>query len=98
MSTPSLTEEGEILAGPWHDAFGFLVRSDMYLKKVVSFLPASGTATEIGIRIPEREIPLLRGYENRGLKEMEKISNMKIKYIKPDYHIPSGRIEVDVIG
>lgn len=98
MSTPSLLEEGEIIAGPWHNAFGFLVRSNIYFKKITPFLPAAGSASQIGIRIPEREIPLLRGYENVGFKKIEKICNSKIQYIKPDNNIPSGHIEVDLIG
>ena len=98
MAAPSLLSDGEILAGPWHSAFGFLVRSDMYLKKILPFLPAYGTASEIGIRMPENEIPLLRGHENTGLKKIENLSKIKIQYVRPDYHIPSGRIEVDVIG
>ena len=97
MSTPSLLEDGEILAGPWHSAFGFLVRSDMYLKKIIPFLPSPGTTSEIGIRIHEREIPLLRGYKNIGLKKIEKIGKTKIQYIRPEPHIASGRIEVDII-
>ncbi|MBN1905812.1 MAG: radical SAM protein [Deltaproteobacteria bacterium] len=98
MSTPSLLEEGEILAGPWHDAFGFLVRSDIYLKKVIPLLPAQGTASIIGIRMAEREIPLLRGYENKGVKKIEDIFNLKIEYIRAEGHIPSGKIEVDILG
>ena len=97
MSSPSLLEEGEITAGPWHNAFGFLVRSDIYLKKIMPLLPAAGTAAEIGIRMPEREIPLLRGYENKGLQKIERTCNFKIKYIRPDNNIPFGHIEVDVI-
>ena len=27
MSSPSLREAGQIVAGPWHEAFGFLVRT-----------------------------------------------------------------------
>ena len=97
MATPSLLEEGEIIAGPWHNAFGFLVRSDMYMQKILQLLPVAGTATEIGIRMPEREVPMLRGYENKGLEKIEKFSAVKIQYIKPDNNIPSGHIEVDVI-
>jgi histone acetyltransferase (RNA polymerase elongator complex component) len=98
MSTPSLLEEGEILAGPWHNAFGFLVRADIYMNKIMPFLPAPGTASIIGIRMPEREIPLLRGYENKGVKKIEEVCKAEIEYIRPDSHIPSGRIEVDIIG
>jgi histone acetyltransferase (RNA polymerase elongator complex component) len=97
MSTPSLLKEGEILAGPWHNAFGFLVRADIYMNKIMPFLPAPGTASIIGIRIPEREIPLLRGYENKGFKKIEEICAAKIRYIRPENSIPSGRIEVDIL-
>jgi histone acetyltransferase (RNA polymerase elongator complex component) len=97
MSTPSLLEEGEILAGPWHDAFGFLVRADIYMNKIIPFLPVPGTASEIGIRVSEREIPLLRGYENQGVKKIEETCGAKIQYIKPDNRLQPGRIEVDIL-
>ena len=97
MSTPSLLEEGEILAGPWHNAFGFLVRSDIYFKSISSMLPEAGTAAEIGIRLPQKEIPLLRGHKNMGIKQLEKQTGAKITYVKPDSSITSGKIEVDVI-
>ncbi len=97
MSTPSLLAEGEILAGPWHDAFGFLVRADIYLKKVIPSLPVPGAASLIGIRMPGGEIPLLRGYENSGTKKIEEICDAKIRYIRPENSIPSGRIEVDIL-
>jgi histone acetyltransferase (RNA polymerase elongator complex component) len=97
MSTPSLLEEGEIIAGPWHDAFGFLVRSDIYLKRVIPFLPAPATATNIGIRMPEREIPLLRGYENSGVKKIEKACGIGLKYIRPDNRLQPDKIEIDIL-
>ena len=34
MSSPSLLQEGQIVAGPWHEAFGFLVRSGICQKKI----------------------------------------------------------------
>ena len=97
MSTPSLLEKGEIIAGPWHSAFGFLVRSDMYFKNITPFLPAAGTTSEIGIHIPEREIPLLRGYENSGLEKIEKICVSKVQYINPKNDIPPGHIKVEIL-
>ncbi len=97
MSTPSLLEEGEILAGPWHNAFGFLVRSDIYLNKIMYQLPSKGSASEIGIRMPAKEISLLRGYENTGIKKIEEICAAKIRYIRPENSIPSGRIAVDML-
>jgi histone acetyltransferase (RNA polymerase elongator complex component) len=98
MSTPSLLKDGEILAGPWHSAFGFLVRSKIYLKSIMALLPETGTAEEIGIRMPEKEIPLLRGHRNKGIKQLEEITGAGIGYVKPDNSIPSGSIRIDVIG
>jgi histone acetyltransferase (RNA polymerase elongator complex component) len=98
MSSPSLLREGQIVAGPWHCAFGFLVRSNIHLKRIEPFLPKPGAASKIGIRAPHREIPLIRGHKNEGLCLMEKKIRAKIAYIKPDDSIPDGRIEVDVIN
>lgn len=97
MSTPSLLEEGEIMAGPWHDAFGFLVRSDIYLKKIGQFLPVPYTASSIGIRAPQSEIPLLRGHKNSGIKKIKEACGAEIQYIRPDSKLQSGTIEVDIL-
>lgn len=97
MSSPSLLSSGEILGGPWHSAFGFLVRSYMYHKKITAFLARFTTHAEIGIRAPKKEIPLLRGYRNEGIRRIEERSGVRVVYVKHDDSIPSGRIEVDEI-
>jgi histone acetyltransferase (RNA polymerase elongator complex component) len=97
MSSPSLLTDGEILAGPWHSAFGFLVRSYIHHKRIGAFLHDFGCAATIGIRAPKREIPLVRGYKNEGVRLLEEKSGARIIYVKPDDSIPSGRIEVDKI-
>ena len=98
MSSPSLLKDGQIVAGPWHGAFGFLVRSDMHQKSIEPFLPKSGKASKIGIRAPSREIPLIRGYKNQGLQLIEKKTGSKIVYVKPDDSVPVGRVNVDLIS
>jgi len=97
MSSPSLLRDGEILAGPWHSAFGFLVRSYIHHKKIGAFLPEFNRAASIGIRTPRREIPLVRGYKNEGVRLLEKKTGARIIYVRPDDSIPPGRIEVDDI-
>lgn len=97
MSSPSLLEDGQIVAGPWHRAFGFLVRSGIHLQAVKSCLPAPGKAEQIGIRAPNREIPLVRGYKNRGLRSIEEITGAKVMYVRPDSSVPFGQIGVDLI-
>lgn len=97
MTSPSLTAEGEILAGPWHSAFGFLVRSYIHQKRIEHFFTGLRRHVDIGIRAPGREIPLVRGYKNEGVRLIEKTSGIKIVYIKPDDAVLPGTIEVEEI-
>jgi histone acetyltransferase (RNA polymerase elongator complex component) len=95
MSSPSLLKEGQIVAGPWHSAFGFLVRSDIHLKGIQDLLPGHGDVSQIGIRAPLREIPLVRGYKNQGLRLIEEKTGARIIYVKHDDSLPHGRIGID---
>ena len=96
MSSPSLLQEGQILAGPWHRAFGFLVRSGIHQKKIDPCLPKpGGEAAKIKLRAPHREIPLVRGYKNRGLRLIEKKTGAEVAGVIPDESVPSGQIIVD---
>ena len=97
MSSPSLLEKGRIMAGPWHPAFGFLVRSGIYQKNIENDLPAPGKDFEIRIFAPQREIALIRGYKNRGLKLIEKQTRAKVISVHADDSIPPGRIRVESI-
>lgn len=98
MSSPTLLEEGTILGGPWHTAFGFLVRSGIHQRKIRPFLPERGAADEIRIRAPLREIPLVRGYENRGLRMIEERTGAMVRGVIADNSLGSGEIAVDIIG
>jgi len=92
MSSPSLLAKGEILAGPWHPSLGFLVRSDIHIEKVRPYLPDSGTAKSIVLYAPQRDIPLLRGYRNAGLKQIESLTGARIDSILPEASIAPGKL------
>ena len=95
MSSPSLLEDGQIVAGPWHPTFGFLVRSDIHQKRIGRFLPRPGEAGSIRIRVPFREIPLVRGYKNRGLVSIERITGAEVREVSGDDTVPPGRAAFD---
>ena len=97
MSTPSLMKEGEILAGPWHTAFGFLVRSSIFHEGINHLLPNKGITKKIGVRMHGREIPLLRGYQNQGLGIIEKKTGARIIYVKADDSTPPREIRIDYL-
>lgn len=98
MSSPSLLQEGFIVAGPWHTAFGFLVRSGIFQKHIEPYLPKAGEVTKMGIRVHRKEIPLLRGYKNQGVRLIQEKTRAGISYIRPDDSVPSMRIKVDRLG
>jgi histone acetyltransferase (RNA polymerase elongator complex component) len=95
MSSPSLKEAGQILAGPWHDAFGHDVRSRVYHRKIEPLLDGPGEANRICIRVRPDEIPLLRGYRNSGIRAVEKKTGALVQSVIPDRSLDPGRIRVD---
>ncbi len=94
MSSPSLLEDGQIIAGPWHTAFGFLVRSGIYRKNIGPELPGPGEFDYIKLTVSTREIPLIRGYRNQGIKEIEIRTGAKIVKVEGDDSISDGRIKI----
>ncbi len=97
MGSQSLLEKGRIVSGPWHPAFGFLVRSAIHLEGVSRDLPAFGKAERIMIHSPKREIPLVRGYKNRGVRKIELITGARIMGVLPDDTVPSGKVRLEII-
>ena len=95
MSSPSLLEEGQIIAGPWHRAFGFLVRSEMHHQKIAAYLPEKGEMAGIKLKVPHREVPLVAGYKNRGLRSIEGKTGAKVMGVTPDNSVPLGQIRVE---
>jgi histone acetyltransferase (RNA polymerase elongator complex component) len=95
MSSPTLMEPGQVLAGPWHPAFGFLARCSIYQKVIEPQLPLHSRQSRIRIRASEREIPLLRGYRNRGLGWVTSRTGAQVVAVEADNALPSGRIVVE---
>jgi histone acetyltransferase (RNA polymerase elongator complex component) len=95
MSSKTLLEDGQIVAGPWHKAFGFLVRSELYQQRIESYLPEWGLAAKISLRVPHRELPLVRGYKNRGLRSIEEKTGAKVTKVIGDDTVPPGQVVVD---
>ncbi|MBW1786394.1 MAG: radical SAM protein [Deltaproteobacteria bacterium] len=95
MDTPDLSREGRVLAGPRHPAFGFLVRSKMRLKALSRDLPRPGETERIYIRVPEREIPLVRGHRNEGTRWIEQITGAAVVSVTADDSLPPGKARID---
>jgi len=97
MSSPTLLQGDEIVAGPWHRAFGFLVRARIHQEKIASHLPEQDLADSIRLRVPPREIPLVRGYKNLGIRWIEGKTGARVTAVIPDGGVPPGQIRVDIV-
>lgn len=95
LSSPALQEEGQIIAGPWHEAFGHLVRSTIYFDKIKPQLACEGEAARIRLRVPPREISLVRGFKNEGFYRLQASTGARIEEIIADPSLPSGQVKVE---
>jgi histone acetyltransferase (RNA polymerase elongator complex component) len=97
MASPDLLKDGQIVAGPWHEALGFLVRSKIYQKKIEPHLPRSGENAGIRLRVNPNEIPLARGYKNEGIRRVASRTGARLVEVTGDESLGPGEIEVDEI-
>lgn len=95
MASSSLREKGQIVAGPWHESFGHLVRSEIYQRSIEAFLPKPGQTKGISIRIPGKDAALLRGHRNEGIRRIEKVTGARMDAILADDSLPAGGIAVE---
>lgn len=84
QASPSLEEEGVILAGPWHPAFGFLVRSRIYHCMLEKLLPAREGGGALRIRAHPGDVPLICGHRNEALKALAGRAGVDRVEVEPD--------------
>ncbi|MBN2123852.1 MAG: hypothetical protein JW821_06145, partial [Deltaproteobacteria bacterium] len=58
-------------------------------------LPRPGQAARIRLRVPPREIPLVRGYRNEGLRFIEERTGARVKGVVADASVPSGQVRTE---
>ena len=95
LAPDELLEEGGVLAGPWHPAFGFLVRSALYRRKVGALLPEPFEGKALRIAVHPRDVPLVRGYRNQGLREMQERTGADSLEIVQDESLAPGAPAVE---
>ncbi len=95
--SPSLTQAGTLVAGPWHPAFGFLVRSAIYHRVIDPYVKRYVDTARIRLFVPNRDIPLVRGYKNRGIRLIERKTGADVLDVIADDRLPREQIRVEVI-
>jgi len=95
MASPSLLAPGQIMAGPWHEAFGHMVRSSVYHRRIEPFLPRWGEMGEVRLKVHPREVPLMRGFKNKGIRDVEVKTGAIVRDVLPDDSLSPGHIKVE---
>ncbi len=94
MNSESLKRN--IVAGPWHPSFGFLVSSKMLIKnRILPMLRNLKDKASTSIFVYPNLIPLVRGYKNQGIKLIESETGIKILKILPDASLKEEKIRIE---
>lgn len=91
--SPTLVPGKELLAGPWHPGLGFMVRSAAYLQGLIPRM-GSVKGERILLRVPPKEMGLLRGFANRNIPAIEEATGAKVEAIEADESLSELRVDV----
>ncbi len=63
--------KGEIVAGPHHPAFGYLVRSEAFYLAVTKVCEEHGLSGQISLLVSRKDVPHLTGHRRSNLKRLK---------------------------
>jgi hypothetical protein len=86
--------KGEIVAGPYHPAFGYLVRSEAFYLAVLKVCKEHGLSGTVTIFLNKKDIPHLTGYRRSNLKRLEQ-QGLDVEWREGD--LPPGHFQIDAI-
>ncbi len=89
------TETLNILAGPFHPAFGHLVQAELFLDQAVAALKNVPQGRKlVTILVHPRSVARMRGEKNRNVKILQQLFQPERLVIRPDENIPEDRVVV----
>lgn len=98
QSSPSLDAGTDLLAGPYHPAFGHLVHSRIFLDALLDAMAAGkgGNAHPVEVRVHPSSIPALRGLHNANVRKIDEKFGPDAMHIVADESV--GRRQLVVGG
>lgn len=85
----------DVLAGPYHPAFGHLVLSEYFLERALCRIPPGSVyGEELVLRVHPDSIPKMRGDKNRNIEILEKMLHTTRVTIEPDEDLGINQVRV----
>ncbi len=86
QASDNLQQGANVLAGPYHPAFGHLVLSEIFLDLAISTLEAKKQpiGNSITIQVHPKNISKMRGMKNRNIFELKNRFHVKTIHVLPD--------------
>ena len=85
--------QGSVLAGPFHPAFGFLVRSRVFFQRVLRALPESlSPGASVCVWIHPHDRPLLSGYRRENIRRIRGLLGKGEVRVVEDGNFPRGEV------
>jgi hypothetical protein len=92
-------EGGDVMAGPYHPAFGHLVRSALFLKRAVASLPAEvPQGSTVCFRIHPHDRSLLAGDRGENLRKIRGVLEGREVRIEEDPALRRGTVACEIEG
>lgn len=96
QASKDLEKGSEIIAGPYHSAFGHLVFSRIFLDMAMSILnPIRNTENEISIKVHPRSISNMRGLKNKNIEILKAKYDIKSIKIIPEPSLATNSLMVN---
>jgi hypothetical protein len=90
-------KEAGVLAGPYHPSFGHLVRSSLFLEKVLAAMPqALAASSAVCIRIHPHDRALLAGHRGRNIGKIRGALQNREAWLEEDPGLPRGSVQCRV--
>lgn len=90
---PSESLEKSILAGPYHPAFGELVRSRLWLKKLRAQCGRLEQSEKLVVHISHRDVSALVGMKRENIKRLETLGYSGRIQIVAEKNLPKGTVQ-----
>lgn len=97
MITDPNTEQSQVVAGPYHPAFGQLVEDSIWYDSIVDKIKKFNVKVkEVEIRVNPSDVNSVIGHKKENAKKLKELYEVDIK-VKPDENIKIGKSEIVIL-